>query len=209
MRTSGIPIMLVLLAGSVTTPVMSQDDDVSTSGAMAGALLGAYSGGLASNLGSLIWCTETAWGAGCIRTASLIGAAFGGTAGAMLGDADSDALKRAGIRAAFGFGVGGAFGILSMRAKSAIGWRDAFMLGAIGGAIGAKPFGAALGFGAGTLTGSLAAWVVPGFGLPEIAATAMAGMAVGILADWAVSASNARSNNESVSLSIPLIRLRL
>ena len=96
-----------------------------------------------------------------------------------------------------------------MRAKSAVGWRDAFMLGAIGGAVGAKPFGAALGFGTGVLTGSLASWAIPGFGLPEVAATALAGMAVGILADWAISASRARSENESLTLSIPLVRVRL
>ena len=82
------------------------------------------------------------------------------------------------------------------------------MLGAIGGAVGAKPFGAALGFGAGALTGSLAAWAFPGFGVPEVAATALAGMAMGILADWAISASKARSENENISLSIPVVRLR-
>jgi hypothetical protein len=141
---------------------------------------------------------------------TLVGSAVGATAGSILGNADSDALRRSAIRASVGFGIGSLFGFISMQAKSAVGWRDVLMLGAVGGAVGAKPFGAALGFTGGTLVGWAGSYVIPNFGIPEIAGTALAGMAVGVLADWIISASEAESGgSESASIAIPLIRLSL
>jgi hypothetical protein len=203
---------LVIGLSLSTGPVQlahAQSDSAPTSRIVAGSLLGFYSGGLVSNIGSTVWCTETAWGAGCIRTFTVLGAAVGATAGGFLADRDRDALERTAIRAAVGFGIGGAFGIAARYTKSAVGWRDALMIGAIGGAIGAKPFGAALGFSGGLIVGFGASYVIPGFGLPEIAATTLAGMALGVLTDWVLSAQAAQDSMEGPSLSMPLIRISL
>jgi hypothetical protein len=199
---------IVLVAGWLR-PASAQSDTAPTSRIAAGSLLGFYSGGLASNVGSTVWCTETGWGAGCIRTFTLLGAAAGATAGGFLADADRDALERTAIRSAVGFGIGAGFGVAAMYAKSAVGWRDALMIGAVGGAIGAKPFGAALGFSGGLLVGFGASYVIPDFGLPEIAATALAGMAAGVLADWVLSAEQAGDDLSGATISMPLIRVPL
>jgi hypothetical protein len=209
-RSLLLAFRICLAVGLLVSPkfAAAQDHEGSAGSIVAGATLGAFSGSLVTNIGSIVWCTETAMGATCVRWASIIGAAIGGTAGGMLGEADTDRLRRTAVRSLFGFGIGGAFGVLSMRAKSAIKWRDALMVGAIGGAIGAQPFGAMIGFAGGTMVGLALETVSPGFGLPEVAGAALAGMAVGVLSAWVISASDARANNELV-LTIPLVRLSL
>lgn len=207
-------VVLVLAAGlvlvvGIARPVQAQSDSTPTGRIVAGVTLGLYSGGLVSNIGSTLWCTETGWGAGCIRTFTVLGGAIGATAGGILADRDSEALERAAIRSAVGFGIGATFGIVSKYAKSAVGWRDALMVGAVGGAIGAKPFGAALGFSGGLLAGFGASKIIPGFGLPEIAATALAGMAVGVVTDWVLAAKDAQSDLDGLTVSIPLVRILL
>lgn len=207
--------MTVVAVGTAECQSMAAADQPSsgsTAGAIAGVALGFYSGGLAANLGSTIGCTETAWGAGCIRTMTLLGAAVGATAGAYLGGADDEAIGRAAVQASIGFGIGGAFGLLSMQAKSAVGWHDALMLGLIGGAIAAKPVGAGLGFAAGGLIGIGLEAVVPRFGIPEVVATALAGMAAGILVDWVKTGADAQSavtETRAVRFALPLVKVSL
>jgi hypothetical protein len=203
-------LLLSVVALAATTSSAVAQTDGTTGSAVAGGFLGAYSGGLVSNIGSLVWCTETEWGASCVRAMTLAGSIVGGTAGSVFGSRDSEAIKRSAIRSAIGFGIGSAFGIITMKAKSAVGWRDALMLGAVGGAVGARPFGAALGFTGGTLIGWGLSYIVPEFGIPEVAATALAGMAIGVLADWVLSASNAGDDGLATpTISLPLIRLSL
>jgi hypothetical protein len=59
------------------------------------------------------------------------------------------------------------------------GWQDVTSMALAGGAIGTSAKGAGIGFAAGSLVG-LALWqIFPGFDLPDVVATALAGMAIG------------------------------
>ena len=83
------------------------------------------------------------------------------------------------------------------------GWLDVLSTGAIGMSIGAQPEGAALGLGAGVFVGSVLWLAIPSYGLPDLAAAGLIGMAAGGLAAWVVDAVEANSNVVRSGVTIP------
>jgi hypothetical protein len=73
------------------------------------------------------------------------------------------------------------------------GWDDVAAVGLMGGAIGASPVGAAIGFGAGTLIGVVLWQVVPSIELSDALAFSVGGMALGGLTGWVYRAFDVES----------------
>ena len=156
-----------------------------------GAALGGFAGLIMGDLGSLVPCTDTYAGPACVRAVAIGTGVVGATAGAILGGRDPAALEGRAIGGAVGFGIGTAlgFGLTPFIERWAA--QDALALGLIGGAVGTAPLGAALGFGVGAAAGGLLWGVAPGFGSPRAATFALAGLAAGVLTEWAVRALRA------------------
>jgi hypothetical protein len=183
--------LTILLGLAVPSAGGCQEPSGSTGAAFAGAALGAYSGGMLGTVGSVVPCTQTYWGAKCVRWSAAIGGAIGLASGVVTGASDSAALERAAKTAGIGFGVGVLVGLAVKPIAQRVGWQDVAAVGLIGGAVGAAPKGAVIGLGVGTVVGLTLSHTVDSFNLPDVVGAAVAGTALGALADWVVSAINA------------------
>ena len=168
-------------------PLAAQESDVPT--AIGGGALGAYSGVTLGLVGGLGTCSRMMSGTTCARVAAGIGAAVGATSGALIGyhapDEIGNRLRGAGIGALVGTAVG-----LGVRTQiRQYRWVDVLSAAAVGSAVGSAPVGSGLGFGAGLVVGGILWLAAPGEGLPEAVATALAGLAIGGLTDWALGAA--------------------
>lgn len=177
----------------------------SSGAAVAGGALGAASGAALALFGSLVPCSQTRPGPACVRWSAVGGGALGLTGGAFLGHADVGRLRNA----AWGAGVGlvaGATGALLLRsAAERFGWQDVAVVGVLGGAIGAVPVGSAFGLAGGTALGLAARALVPSFDTPDLIGAAVAGLALGGLAEWLVRGIGAGPGEEpSFSVVLPV-----
>lgn len=158
---------------------------------VAGAALGAASGGIVGSLGSLVPCNDTYAGPRCVRWVAMGAAVLGGVAGALLGGSEPPALGGAAIGGAVGLGVGTLVGAGLSPFIERWAPEDVLALGLIGGAIGTAPIGAGIGFGGGALVGVTLWRTLPGFGAANAAALALGGLAAGVLSEWVVHAASA------------------
>jgi hypothetical protein len=99
-----------------------------------------------------------------------------------------------------GYGVlaGGLVGFGLSRVTRQYGWADVGAFAAVGGAIGASPAGAGIGFGIGALLGAVGVLTIPEMKLGDAVALSVAGLAAGGLAGWVVGARNARKTFSSL-----------
>jgi hypothetical protein len=193
------------MMAAFSTPAEAQEPTGSTGAAVAGGALGLASGAALGAVGSMIPCSQTRAGPVCVRWSALGGGAIGLTGGAMLGSGDSDRLGDAAIGAGIGF-VAGALGGLLIRSKAErFGWQDVAAVGLFGGAIGAAPRGSAIGLLGGSAIG-LAAWALwDDFKGPDLFGAALAGLAIGGLAEWLARGIDARSGGgEELRVTVPL-----
>lgn len=158
---------------------------------VAGAALGAASGGIVGSLGSLVPCNDTDAGPHCVRWVAIGAALLGGVGGALLGGSEPPALGDAAMGGAVGLGVGTLVGAGLSPFIQRWAPEDVLAMGLIGGAIGTAPIGAGIGFGGGALVGVTLWWARPGFGATNAAALALGGLAAGVLTDWVVRAASA------------------
>ena len=168
-----------------------QEISGSTGTAIAGAALGAYSGGVVGTMGSIVPCTQTYWGAKCVRWSAAAGGVIGLVSGAIIGANNSEEIERSAKSAAIGFGIGFAAGAVLKPIAQRIGWQDVAAVGLMGGAVGAAPKGAVIGLGVGTVIGFTLFKTVDGFNMPDLVGAAVGGAAIGALTDWVVTAINA------------------
>ncbi len=149
--------------------------------------MGAASGSVLALTGGLVGCNRTLRPTRCSRITSAAGAAVGLTAGAAIGWSDSgldDRLENAAWGAAAGAAVG--FGLKHFNRQYE--WSDVASASVLGMAIGASAKGSGLGFAAGAATGLLLWGLHPSVGPGGAVGWALAGMAVGGLADWVADA---------------------
>ena len=163
-----------------------------------GAALGAASGAVVGSLGSLLPCNDTYAGPHCVRWVAAGAALVGGVSGAFVGGRDPDKLGDLATSAAYGFAAGSIVGFAMTPFVERWAPEDALALGLIGGAVGSAPLGAAIGFGAGALSGAVLWQTVPGFGSPRAAAFVLGGIGAGVLTEWVVRALTARSGGEPI-----------
>jgi hypothetical protein len=128
-----------------------------------------------------------------VRWSAAAGGAIGLASGVLIGTADSDRINRAAATAGIGAVVGVATGLAVSRFAQRFGWADVATVGLLGGAIGAMPRGAAVGIVAGGAAGVVLWQTIPGFHLPDVVGTAVAGIAVGSLVQWVWTAADAHS----------------
>lgn len=179
------PALGILLALSSTAPDLpAQDHSGSTGDAVAGAVLGAYSGTVLGLLGAFGPCNRTLSGARCPRISAAVGGSLGLAAGLRMGAENPDGLDRRWRSAGYGGVIGGLVGYgLSLGVRQ-YGWSDVGMFLAVGAGIGASPVGAGVGFAAGAVAGTLAWLAIPEFKIGDAAAVSLVGLAAGGLAGW-------------------------
>jgi hypothetical protein len=79
-------------------------------------------------------------------------------------------------------------------------------LGLVGGAVGASGPGAAIGFGAGALTGFVLWKAVPSFEFADAVGLSLVGLAAGGLTGWVVRAADAQSGADTAAQQpVPLV----
>jgi hypothetical protein len=186
LRTSVASALAVVLLSAMAPYPAGAQRDGSVPAAVAGGALGLFSGAILGVTGSIIPCTQTYDGAGCIRAHALGAGALGLLGGALMGEADADRVGSAAGSAGIGFLAGTAAGLILKPIAQRVGWRDVFTIGLLGGAIGASPAGAALGFGAGAVAGVVLWRVIPGGTFPDALSVALTGLALGGIGGWIV-----------------------
>lgn len=163
---------------------------------MGGGALGLVSGATLGAVGAIIPCSQTRAGPTCVRWGAIGGGAIAATGGAMLGSGDSDRLSDAAVGAGIGFVVGALGGMLIRSKAERFGWQDVAAVGLFGAAIGSAPRGSAIGLVGGSAIG-LVTWAlwddVKG---PDLFGAALAGLAIGGVAEWLVRGIDARSGSE-------------
>jgi len=180
-------ILLILAKPGV---LWGQEPSGTTGAAIAGAAIGAYSGGMVGAMGSIVPCTQTYWGAKCVRWSAAAGGVIGLVSGAIIGANNSEEIERSAKTAAIGFGIGFAAGAVLKPIAQRVGWQDVTAVGLMGGAVGAAPKGAVIGLGVGTVIGFTLFKTVDGFNMPDLVGAAVGGAAIGALTDWVVTAIN-------------------
>jgi hypothetical protein len=208
LRKHGARLLTGLLLWGVPSGLAGAQDDGSVSAAVAGGALGLFSGAILGVAGSIIPCTQTYDGAGCIWGHALGAGALGLVSGALMGAADADRVGSAAGSAGIGFLAGSAAGLILKPIAQRVGWHDVFTVGLVGGAIGASPEGAALGFGAGAVAGVLLWRVIPGGTFPDALGAALAGLALGGVGGWIVRGLERDSPDVVFPVAIPLARIR-
>ena len=167
-----------------------QDGNVWTT--LGGAALGAYSGGVFGTLGGVMPCGYALRPAACSRTWAFSGGVIAGIAGARIGYVNRAELGNLAKTAAIGLGAGVALGAaIAPFMKQHYGVMDVLAIGLIGGAVGASPVGAAIGFGTGLVGGTLLWLVVDEATSQDALQTALLGLAVGGISGWAANALQA------------------
>lgn len=177
-------------------PILAQESDGSTAAAVAGGALGLASGAALGAVGSMIPCSQTRAGPACVRWSAIGGGTVGMTGGILLGAGDSDGLGDAALGAGIGFAVGALGGMLIRTKAERFGWQDVAAVGLFGGAIGSAPRGSAIGLLGGSAVGFLAWAIWDDFKGPDLFGTALAGLAIGGLAEWLVRGLDAESAGE-------------
>lgn len=185
-----ITVAMVVVPGDAA---LAQDGGGSTQAAVAGALLGGYSGTMLGLTGALIPCGQTWAGPTCSAVVAAVGGAVGAGAGAMLGHRDRDQVAGRGRAAVWGAGIGGVVGYAMKRGIRPYGWVDVASGAALGMAIGASGRGAVIGLGAGAAAGGILFAAVPSVRLGDAVAVGLAGMAIGGVVGWVADAANAEA----------------
>jgi hypothetical protein len=202
----GVLVAVTGLLLSAPRGVRGQNDEGSTGGAIGGAALGATSGSMLGLLGGLEACNRTLRPSRCSRITTVAGAAIGLTAGAIIGSRNEagldDRLENAALGAALGAGVG--LGLTKFVRQYE--WPDVAAASILGLAIGASAEGSGVGLAAGAATGFLLWRLHPSVGPAGIVVWALAGLAVGGLADWVADAVEGGSGASAIPLriSVPL-----
>jgi len=201
---------LLLGLAMLTAPggaALAQGGGGSTQAAVAGALLGGYSGTMLGLTGALIPCSQTWAGPTCSAVVAALGGAVGLGAGAILGNRDRDQVARRSRGALWGAGIGGVVGYAMKRGIRPYGWVDVASGAALGMAIGASGRGAVIGLGAGALAGGILFAAVPSVRLGDALAVGLAGMAIGGVMGWVADAANANSSaGQPLVLSFQILR---
>jgi len=190
----GPPLLALALVGALSGAAVAQDGGGSTQAAVAGALLGGYSGTMLGLTGALIPCSQTWSGPTCSAVVAAVGGVAGASAGAVLGNGGSDHLAGRGRAALWGAGIGGVVGYAMKAGIRPYGWVDVASGVALGAAIGASGRGAAIGLGAGAFAGGILFAAVPSVRLGDAVAVGLAGMAIGGVMGWVADAANANSS---------------
>ena len=198
----GACLLLGLVLWAPPTSLQAQEWENSGSDPIGGAVLGAASGTISGLLGGVAVCNRTLLGPICPRVSAALGGAIGGVSGAVLGDRNGGLLDDRWRGAGYGVLAGGLVGFGLSRVTRQYGWADVGAFAAVGGAIGASPAGAGIGFGIGALLGAVGVLTIPEMKLGDAVALSVAGLAAGGLAGWVVGARNARKTLSS--LVIPL-----
>ncbi len=178
----------------------------STVAAGLGGAFGAYSGAVLGMLGGTIPCSQTFLAVTCIQITAAAGAAVGAVSGALIGAADDDRIGHGAVNAVVGAGAGVMVGAGLSRFTQRVGVRDIVAVAIAGGAIGAVPKGAGIGFGIGSAVGLLFMGVAD-VALPNAIAIAAIGIAAGGLTQWVLDAHSAQ--NSGTSFSVPLVARRI
>ena len=151
---------------------------------LAGAALGAYSGGVLGTVGGVLPCGYALNPSNCSLTWTLVGAGIAGVSGGYIGSVSREQVGNLATSAAIGFGVGTAVGVVLTPLVHHYTWRDALAIGMIGGAVGASPKGAAIGLVAGLAGGVLLWRAIPTATSQDALQTALLGLAVGGIFGW-------------------------
>jgi len=202
-----LALVVALLPGLAPPPVGAQADG-SVPAAVAGGTLGLFSGAILGVAGSIIPCTQTYDGAGCIWGHALGAGALGLVGGVLMGEADADRVGSAAGSAGIGFVAGSVAGLILKPIAQRVGWHDVLTVGLLGGAIGASPEGAALGFGAGAVAGVILWRVIPGGTFPDALSAALAGLALGGVGGWLVRGLERDDPDDIPRAAVPLASIR-
>jgi hypothetical protein len=210
---AGVRLALALGAAPVAAPFVAAQSVGETAGApegstwtaVGGTALGAYAGGVMGTVGSLIPCTRTYEGPGCVRPVAIGGAAIGMIGGAGLGANDSGRLGDAAVAGLAGAAIGGAALLAVQPFLERWSWGDVAAGAAIGGAIGSSGTGAAIGLGAGALVGGAAWALLPSVDVMDAAAVTLVGLAAGSLAGWIVRGVDAGSSTVHRGAAAPAV----
>ncbi len=157
-------------------------------------------------LGGLEVCNRTLRPSRCSRFTTATGAVIGLTAGAVIGYEGDSELNDRTKNAVVGTAIGALAGVVLKEVVRQYDWPDVAATSVVGLAIGASAEGAGLGFAAGAATGFLLWRLHPSVGPAGVVVWALAGLAVGGLADWVVDAGRAGSRTSAIPLgfSVPL-----
>jgi len=182
---------------------LAQNDEGSAGRAIGGAALGAASGSVLALTGGLVACNRTLRPTRCSRITTAAGAAIGLTAGAAIGWNDSGLDDRL-ENAAWGAAVGAVVGLGLKQFIRQYGWSDVASASVMGLAVGASAKGSGLGFVAGAATGLLLWRLHPSVGPGGAVGWALAGMAVGGLADWVADAVQGAPESNGIPVGFSL-----
>ena len=157
-------------------------------------------------LGGLEGCNRTLRPSRCSRITTATGAAIGLTAGAFIGSRNKSELDDRLESAALGTALGAGIGLGLRKFVRQYEWPDVAAASVLGLAIGASAKGSGLGFAAGGATGFLLWRFHPSVGPAGVVVWALAGLAVGGLADWVADAVKGGSGTSTIPLffSVPL-----
>jgi hypothetical protein len=201
----GIAVALTLVHASTPVSTAAQESGGSTAAAVAGGALGLVSGSTLGAVGSIIPCSQTGPGPTCVRWSAIGGGTIGVTGGALLGAVDSDRLGDVAVGAGIGFVVGAIGGLLLKSKAERFGWQDVAAVGLFGGAIGSAPRGSAIGLLGGSALGLVTWALFDDFKGPDVLGAAVAGLAIGGIAEWLVRGIDAQSRGDSeLQLYVPL-----
>ena len=189
---SGRLTLVVFLVLGTVSAAAAQEDAGSSWAAAAGGALGLYSGALLGAAGSMIPCTQTAFGVKCVRVAAAAGGVIGLIGGLYLGDGDEDGVVSSYKGAAYGALAGGVVGFTLKEIVPHYGWPDVATGAAIGAGIGASAKGSAIGLAAGAAIGVVLWRAVPAIEFSDAVGIGLLGVAVGGLSSWIVRAVNAQ-----------------
>jgi len=199
-----LALALALIHAGVPAGSQAQESGGSTAAAVAGGALGLASGATLGAVGSMIPCSQTGPGPTCVRWSAIGGGVIAATGGALLGAGDSNQLGDAALGAGIGLVAGAIGGMLIKSKAERFGWQDVAAVGLFGGAIGSAPAGSAIGFLSGSALG-LAAWALfDDFKSPDLFGAALAGLAIGGIAEWLVRGIDAQSGDPEYQFNIPL-----
>ena len=174
-------------------PASGQEPGGSTSSAVLGGTLGAYSGVVLGLVGATGPCNRLLWGASCPRAAAALGGALGLAAGAVLGSNDTAALDGRLANAGYGALAGGLVGWGLSKVVRQYAWPAPLAFAAVGAAVGASSQGAGEGFAIGAVVGALSWVAIPRFNVGDAISAAVVGLVVGGLSEWISEASRSRS----------------
>jgi hypothetical protein len=203
----GLAIALALIHAGTPAGSTAQESGGSTAAAVAGGALGLASGATLGAVGSMIPCSQTGPGPTCVRWSAIGGGVIGVTGGALLGAGDSDRLADAALGAGIGFVAGAIGGMLLKPKAERFGWQDVAAVGLFGGAIGSAPRGSAIGLLGGSAVGLVTWALVDDFKGPDLLGAALAGLAIGGIAEWLVRGIDSQSGPDpqlNLSMLLPV-----